>query len=163
MPERKVETILVIDDNDFVLNATDARLIRHGYRVIACLSGKHALLLLREWTDLELDLALIDIVMPDAMGPDVANEIRQTKPHLPIIFMTGFPEHQQSVASLGRVVISKPFSSLTVIEKIRQTLDRPAAPRRAASSRPLDPNCRSSGSDALSGKGDFAAGTDQII
>ena len=130
MPERKVETILVIDDNDFVLNATDAMLTRHGYRVIACLSGKQALQLLREWTDLELDLALIDIVMPDAMGPEVANEIRQIKPHLPIIFMTGFPEHQQSVASSGQVVISKPFSSLTVIEKIRQALDRPG---RAAS------------------------------
>lgn len=59
------------------------------------------------------------------MGPEVAAEIRQIKPELAIIFMTGLPEHQHSVASLGHVVITKPFSSLTVIEKIRQILNQP--------------------------------------
>ena len=119
------KTVLVVDDNDIVLSVTAAMLDRHGYRVITSLGGKQAVELLEEWTDIEIDVALIDIVLGDMTGPDVAKEIQRLRPQLPIIFMTGFPEHREFLAIQGQTVLRKPFTSLALVQKIREALDQP--------------------------------------
>ena len=83
--------------------------------------------LLAEWADVEIDLALIDIVLGDMNGTDVAKEIRRLRPELPIIFMTGFPEHREFLAAQGQIVLRKPFTSLALTQKIREALNQPAA------------------------------------
>ena len=134
MSGQEFETALVIDDDDIVLSATGAMLHRHGYRVITSLSGKQAVELLEEWTDVEIDIALIDVILGDTTGPEVAKEIRRLRPQLPIIFMTGFPEHIEFLAAQGQIVLSKPFTSVALVQGIRKALDQPEVAVSAANS-----------------------------
>ena len=80
MPQRASKTALVIDDNGVVLSVVSAMLDRYGYLSVPSLSGKKAVELLEHWTDLKIDIALIDVVLGDTTGPDVAKEIRRLKP-----------------------------------------------------------------------------------
>lgn len=125
-------TILVIDDDRIVLSMTEAMLARAGYRVITSLSGKQAVELLENCAELDIVLALVDVVMKDMTGPDTAKEIARLRPGLPVIFMTGFPEHGEFLAAQGQIVLHKPFTSLTLIQALRKLL-RPAGSGWAAS------------------------------
>src|SRR5262249_29489724 len=118
------ETILVIDDDRIVLSMTEAMLLRSGYRVITSLSGRQAVELLADCADLEITIALIDVVMKDMSGPETAQEIPRLRPGLPFIFMTGFPEHGGFLASGGQIVLHKPFTSVTLVRALRKGLRR---------------------------------------
>ena len=125
MPQQPGETILVIDDDRIVLNMTEAMLVRSGYRVITSLSGKQAVELLENCADLEITLALIDVVMKDMAGPETAQALGGLRPGLPVIFMTGFPEHAEFLATQGQIVIHKPFTSVTLLRALRKLLRGP--------------------------------------
>ena len=128
------QVILVIDDNSAVLSMTDAMLTRHGYSSIASLSGAQAIELLEGWPEVEVHLALIDVVLDDMSGPDVCKEVRRIRPGLPVIFMTGFPEHRDFLAAQGEPVLRKPFTSLALIQKILEMLGEPPRVSTTASS-----------------------------
>jgi CheY-like chemotaxis protein len=124
MPQEGFETILVIDDNSVVLRITEAMLSRHGYRTISCQSGQQAIEFLQNDASAEIHLALVDIVMKDMNGTEAASEIHRLRPDLPVIFMTGFPEHAEFFAAQGQTVLRKPFTSLTLIRFIQGVLNR---------------------------------------
>ena len=79
-PERRTETILVVDDEQMVLGLADSMLTRFGYRIIIAASGKAALLLL---PNIEVDLALVDLVMPEMNGEELVGRIDELRPGLP--------------------------------------------------------------------------------
>ena len=68
------------------------------------------------------DLVLLDVVMPGMSGVETAEQIRRLGPGVPIVFMTGFPEHPESLE--GELVLQKPFTSLDLIRIIEKILDR---------------------------------------
>ena len=125
MPVPGTETILIIDDESAVLKMAQAMLARYGYAVIATASGKEALTTLRRRPDLKIDLALVDVVMQDMAGPEVAREIHCLRPSLPILFMTGFPDQHQILTAQKLSVLYKPFTSVSLVRRIRDILDRP--------------------------------------
>src|SRR5579859_6920121 len=110
-------TILVVDDTTAILAMTEAMLNRHGYTVIAVADGRTAIGLLETGHDLRIDLVLLDVVMKDMTGPETASEIRRLRPGLPVVFMTGFPEHSELLQLQDESVIRKPFSSLTLVRQ----------------------------------------------
>jgi CheY-like chemotaxis protein len=118
------ETILIVDDNSAVLSMTSAMLSRYGYTAIPATSGNQAVELLQNWTDLEIDLILLDVIMEDMTGPETARELRRLRPHVPIVFMTGFPEHREILAVQQEMVIRKPFTSVTLMRKVREVLNK---------------------------------------
>jgi len=66
------ETVVVVDDELFVVSVAHDILTRHGYRVLRASSGPEALHLFKSWPDLKIDIALLDIVMPVITGPELA-------------------------------------------------------------------------------------------
>jgi CheY-like chemotaxis protein len=125
-------TILVVDDTNAVLTMTEAMLNRYGHTAITAPDGRTALDLLTIGNGLRVDLVLLDVVMKDMTGPETAEEIRRLRPGLPILFMTGFPEHSERLQLQNEPVIQKPFSSLTLIRKIRNILENPKAASAAS-------------------------------
>lgn len=125
MPVAGIETVLLVDDESAVLTMASAMLTRYGYSVVAVSGGREAMALCRNRPDLNIDLALIDVVMQDMGGPELAHELEQLRPRTPILFMTGFPDQHQSLMLQGFPVLYKPFTSVTLIRKIREVLDRP--------------------------------------
>jgi two-component system, cell cycle sensor histidine kinase and response regulator CckA len=123
------ETILVVDDELACLELTQAMLHRYGYSVITAQSGLQALHLLRDSPDTHVDLAIIDIVMHDMTGLEVAKEIRVAWPALPILFVSSYSQDPTLRPPSTRDVpfLAKPFTSITLTEKIRELLAPKAA------------------------------------
>lgn len=127
MPQSGPATILVVDDDPMVRVMTEQMLTRFGYKVIALAAGQDAVRLFETRADLSIHLAVVDVVMQDMSGPEVADEIRRMRPVLPVLFMTGFPDQFDALRERGQPVLRKPFTSLTLIRKVREVLRREIA------------------------------------
>lgn len=111
--------ILVVDDDPDVRLMTVSMLEDLGHRVASAESGTDALHLLRGPPP---DLLLIDFVMPEMNGAELARAVRARGVGVPIIFATGFAESAAIEAALGgkAVVLRKPFDQATLAQMVAQ-------------------------------------------
>src|SRR2546430_821969 len=121
------EAILVVDDEAFMLDLARSMLKRYGYKVLAVSSAQEALDVLQTWPDLKIDLALVDIVMPGMDGAELALHLIEMRPNIPVLFMSGYAENPELRPERFRKVIflAKPFTSMALAAKVRETLDAP--------------------------------------
>ena len=121
------ETILVVDDELAVLSLTALMLDRYGYHVIAAPSAKEALHLFEVWPDIDVDLLLVDLIMPDINGLELAERVRALRPELPVLYFSAYSDQEplRPVIARGIPYISKPFTSVQLTKRIRELLDRP--------------------------------------
>jgi PAS domain S-box-containing protein len=121
------ETILVVEDEPAVLDYVVELLSHLNYQVLPAGDGATALKYLRD-TNVTIDLMLSDVVMPDMHGCEVAEQARQIRPDLKVLFMTGYP--QNAIVHQGRLepgfqLIQKPLSEGQLASRIRDLLDLP--------------------------------------
>jgi DNA-binding NtrC family response regulator len=131
LPEPK--TILVVDDDLSVLSVIKCMLECGEYNVLMAHSAETALRMV-ERDDLTIDLMLLDVVMPDISGPDLAERILAIRPHLKVLFMSGCTDSEVvRVKILDRALgfLPKPFTSDSLLERVTKVLN-PAAQRAAA-------------------------------
>ena len=128
------ETILVVEDEEFVRQLATRVLAGLGYRVLEARDGKSALALL----DAHADIALLftDVVLPGGMnGPDIAREAQARRPGLRVLYTSGYTGNaiqQLEALSVPVHLISKPYAIEDLAQTVRATLDQPGAaiPRR---------------------------------
>jgi two-component system cell cycle sensor histidine kinase/response regulator CckA len=132
---RGTETILFVEDDDAV-RALGARILeRHGYTVLLARDGRDALDRARLHTP-NIDLLVTDVVLPEIGGRKLSDLLLAQRPHLRVLFMSGYTageigkrgELDPSVAFL-----QKPFTSQTLLLKIREVLDGPPSLKALAS------------------------------
>jgi two-component system cell cycle sensor histidine kinase/response regulator CckA len=121
------ETVLIVDDETFMLSLAELMLTRLGYTVLTATSGKEVLHMLEVWPDLKIDIAVLDVVMPMMDGFEVAERVRKLRPRLPILYMSAYPEKAELRPEQTRDVpfVPKPFTSINLAGKIREVLDSP--------------------------------------
>ncbi|MDQ7087085.1 MAG: response regulator [Acidobacteriota bacterium] len=112
--------VLVVDDEPVVLHSLALVLDHAGYSCIPCESGSRAVETLTG--DTPLDLALVDLVLPDIPGEEVLAEARRLRPGLPLVAMSGFgrgaaPEQGPEMAF--DAFLAKPFERQALLAKIR--------------------------------------------
>lgn len=119
-----VETILVVEDDDGVLNAAKMTLLRRGFSVLAACSAERAIELY-EKSSIKIDVVVADLVMPGMNGHELAKELSRRQPDLKVIYTTGYAEHRVDMedGSPYDDFIQKPFSGETLIQSIRGVLD----------------------------------------
>jgi len=78
------ETVLIVDDETFMLSLAELMLVRNGYTVLTATSGQEVLHMLELWPDLKIDVAVIDVVMPMMDGFELVERMRKIRPRLPI-------------------------------------------------------------------------------
>jgi len=102
-------------------------LSRSGYDVVAADSGKAALRLFELWPDAEVDLALIDLIMPEMNGVQLAERIHELRPALPILFFSAYSDQEilRPIFARGLPYVAKPLSSVQLINRIREVLYGP--------------------------------------
>jgi CheY-like chemotaxis protein len=83
-------TVLLVDDDGLISSATAEMLKDLGHRVIEAPSGQRALEILRAGT--AVDLVITDQAMPGMTGTQLAAEIREAWPDLPILLASGYAE-----------------------------------------------------------------------
>ncbi len=125
VPRGNGETILVLEDDDALLALTHNSLEDLGYRVLAAASGLEALEV-EEGHKGAIDLLLSDVVMPGMGGFEVAEMIRENRPDMRIVFMSGYPNRgRANSANLlpDTQFLQKPVPPDRLAEIIRSELD----------------------------------------
>lgn len=117
--------ILVVDDDPLLLKTTTFMLEHLHYKVICAEHPEQALSYLRD-TDVDVDLLLTDVVMPEMGGRQLAESALNVRPGLHVLFMTGFMAdevlHKSVMDGVYQAVV-KPFDSKELDGKIRLVLN----------------------------------------
>jgi CheY-like chemotaxis protein len=122
------ETILLVEDENGVRRMLREVLRKAGYRVWDAENGAKAI---EQWVGQikQIDLLVTDIVMPVMNGLKLAEELRNLRPGLKIIFMSGHAEemiNRQGDLDPAPDLLSKPFLPATLVRKVREVLDQPS-------------------------------------
>jgi DNA-binding NtrC family response regulator len=124
-----VARILVIDDDPAVSTAVSLLLERGGYEAVTAGNGRQGLTTL---ACEDFDLLIIDIFMPEMDGLETIRLVRQRKPTMPIIVMSGaqhrpgpMPNFLCMATRLGAIEsLRKPFNSQILIKTVESCLGR---------------------------------------
>jgi CheY-like chemotaxis protein len=120
-----LETVLLVEDEDSVRALAETVLKKLGYKVLVAGSGKAALEIWKERRE-SIDVLLTDVIMPHMSGGELAHKLREEKPHLKILFMSGYTDDM--IASHGVLagetqLLPKPFTAQGLGRKLRDVLD----------------------------------------
>ncbi len=123
----KTARILVVDDEVDICELLRTLLGLEGYSVTVAENHDDALRRIHEenW-----DMVLLDVVMPDRDGWQLARAIRETRPELPVYFMTAKVDLDYDEAVREGVIhgyLYKPFAFDDIQDLLQQALPRPAA------------------------------------
>ncbi|HEX9933433.1 MAG TPA: response regulator [Allosphingosinicella sp.] len=114
--------ILVVDDDDGVRKVAAAILEELGFEVLAAASAREALRLLECGA---FDLLITDILMPEATGVELARQVREKWPQLPILFASGYADVKTFGEELeDETVLRKPFRIAEVAARIAEMLEK---------------------------------------
>ncbi len=115
--------VLLVDDDSAVREITATLLAELGYQVVEAGSGGAALECLQSHESIAL--VLLDFAMPGMNGAEVAREIRSRRPHLPILFVTGYADTEALAHADEDGIIQKPFDDHELAAKIGAVLQSP--------------------------------------
>jgi DNA-binding response OmpR family regulator len=121
-------TILLVDDEDSVQKLLTYPLEREGFRVVPARDGEEAL---RRFAEEEIDLVVLDLMLPKLDGLEVCKRLR-AESSVPIIMLTARDDELDKVLGLelgADDYITKPFSIREFRSRVRALLRRAAAPR----------------------------------
>ena len=121
------ETILVVEDEDGVRRLLVDTLERSGYCVLAAENGALAIGVAKSHGG-PIHAMISDVIMPGLNGPDVYEQISQTRPDMKVLFMSGYTDHAALHAHLieaGSSFLGKPFTRNDLSCKLRAVLDGP--------------------------------------
>ena len=120
------ETVLVVEDEPMVRSHVVRMLDRLGYTSLEAADGREALEVLSAKAG-RVDLVLTDIVMPRMSGRDLATEVAERWPRLPVLFTSGYADDEMARRDLltpEAPFIQKPFDARGLAAKLRTLLPR---------------------------------------
>jgi PAS domain S-box-containing protein len=121
---RSGETVVVVENDDFVREVIAGVLESSGYTVLAAKTGAEALAVLKNYSDF-VDLFLIDTVLTDIHGRELGNRLAAIDRRIVITYMSsGSGEVLSLIDGLdGPGVIQKPFTMTTLLDRVRRALN----------------------------------------
>jgi len=135
------KTILVVDDDSFVLKLIERILADAGFREIKTAgNGKTALELLgifptQEADSSDIDLVVLDVLLPDTNGFEICKKIRGSNLDIPVILISGYDieEIQNKLIECGADdFLKKPFSPAELSTRVKLLINREKKKRRDA-------------------------------
>ena len=115
--------VLVCDDDKEIVKAIKIYLSKEGYKIFEAYNGKQALKVMNEE---EIHLVILDIMMPEMDGMEVASQIRKNK-SVPIIMLSAKSEDYDKVAGLNIGAddyVTKPFNPIELIARVNSQIRR---------------------------------------
>jgi two-component system, cell cycle sensor histidine kinase and response regulator CckA len=122
--EAAAGTILVVEDDPLVREMARRSLSDVGFQVLEAADGQAALEVAAG--EAQLDAVLTDLAMPGIGGRELARRLWETRPGLPIVFMSGYTDdvvNRRGLLESGVPFLEKPLSPETLARKMRQVLD----------------------------------------
>ena len=117
-------TVLVVDDEPAVLNVAQRALQRAGFRVLTASSGDEAMALFTR-TDGVVKVALVDVLLPDGNGRDLAYRMAELFPDVRIILHSGYSGEEDTSEKLPQVIsfLRKPVDPERLVAEVRKALE----------------------------------------
>jgi CheY-like chemotaxis protein len=123
------EAVLVADNEAEIRKFTRAVLEGFGYKVIEAADGEEAVEKFREHAA-EIQLVILDIIMPKLSGVEAGHAIRLIKPGIKMLFTSGYPEEviqKKGIVSSGVNFLIKPVAPVELLQKVRDIMTPTAA------------------------------------
>ncbi len=123
-------TILLVDDEALIIDVAQAMLERLGYRVVICMGGQEAVKKITDIGD-EIDLVILDMILPGMDGGATFDCIRQIQPDMPVLLSSGYAINGDADKIMHRGCngfIQKPYNISELSQKIRKVLDESKSP-----------------------------------
>jgi PAS domain S-box-containing protein len=121
-------TVLLVDDEPFILDVGGELIERIGYRVLRARSGREAVALFRTNRE-EIAIVVLDMIMPDWSGDKTFEQLRAIDPDVKVLFSSGYSIDGEALKILNRGssgFIQKPFTLQDLSEKLRRLCDNRA-------------------------------------
>jgi DNA-binding response OmpR family regulator len=116
-------TILLVEDEPSMLKFVRTVLLESGcYQVLSATSGIEAIRIGMEFAG-PIDLLLADVVMPQMLGTDVAAQLKEARPGMRVILMSGYDGEELQVLDAGWRFLKKPFVGRQLLERISAMLE----------------------------------------
>jgi CheY-like chemotaxis protein len=118
-------TVVLVDDEKMVVEVGQAMLENLGYRVLTAGSGQEALDLYEKQKE-EIDLVILDIIMPDMGGGETFDRLKAINGNVNVLLSSGYSINGQATEIMDRGCtgfIQKPFSIKALSIKVREALD----------------------------------------
>ncbi|GMV44120.1 MAG: hypothetical protein AMXMBFR64_58360 [Myxococcales bacterium] len=122
------ETLLVVEDDPQVRLLTVRALAEHGYRMLEA-SGVEEALAITLAHPTTIDLVVSDLVMPDTSGPEMVRRIRDLRPNVRVLYMSGYAfdgSRTSGLLDVAAPLLQKPFGPEALARKVRALLDEAA-------------------------------------
>ena len=124
-PLKGTETILLAEDHDGLRDTAQEMLQKLGYRILVASDGRKAVDLFKANSD-QIDLIVMDVVMPSLNGPEAYLEMTALRSGIRVIFTTGYTPEAKSLISMlekGASILQKPYSLTSLSQVVRGALE----------------------------------------
>jgi PAS domain S-box-containing protein len=124
-PQAEHGTILVVEDEPHIRALTKTILEGAGFHVVLAPDGRHGLDAFRRYGQ-HLSAVILDLTMPQMNGEEVVRHLRQMRPDVRIIVMSGYSEHEMHQRFAGQHVagfVQKPFGPAVLLAALQQALE----------------------------------------
>jgi PAS domain S-box-containing protein len=123
---RGSENVLLVEDEDAVRSLVRGLLRSRGYTVLEASNAAEAVRISNDFVG-PIHVLLTDVVMPEVSGRELADQLRQLRPEMRLLYMSGYTEdtivhHGVLTSDVG--FLQKPFTPDLLLRKVRETLDR---------------------------------------
>ena len=122
---RGTETIVVAEDAEGVRAVVQTVLRRNGYTVLPAPDGQTALDLVATHPE-PIHLLITDVIMPGMSGRQLADRLRELRPGLKVLFVSGYTDDaiiRHGMLEPGIAFLQKPFTPESLTRKVREVLD----------------------------------------
>ena len=124
--EGGTETILLVDDEEFILDLGKETLFRFGYTVLTAPDGRTALELYRKKQG-QIDLVVLDMIMPGMSGRQCLEGLLRINPKAKVVISSGYSHlgpREESIKAGARGFIGKPYEMKQLLRVVRDVLDQ---------------------------------------
>jgi CheY-like chemotaxis protein len=119
-------TVLVVDDDEAILELADEFLRRAGFETLVACGGAEAIRIFEKRAD-EIDVVVLDWVMPDVGGEQVLQALRRLRPTVRVVLVTGYRESPARAAARSTErtphYLRKPFEAADLVDCVRGMLE----------------------------------------
>jgi signal transduction histidine kinase/ActR/RegA family two-component response regulator len=130
------ETILLVEDEARVRKLIRDVLDLRGYHVLEATRGEEALRIAVSHKG-AIDLAVVDVVMPEMSGPELVVQIAAMRPEARVLYISGYTEEaivHHGILDSGAAFLAKPFLPDALVRRIREVLDKSSSTGSEANS-----------------------------
>lgn len=117
-------TVLVVDDEPMITTILSAVLRKAGYSVLAAGGAREAVELCTN--DADIGLAIVDYIMPERNGADLALDLKKLRPDIRVVMMSGYTGAEFKLQDIPCEVhgfLQKPFKVETAVDVVQKALN----------------------------------------